>query len=332
MLKNFRVLVTGSAGFIGSAVTQRLLSSDFAVLGVDNYADYYHLEMKSLRAKQLQVDHVTSRIDLADYPVLRQKFEEFRPNVVVHLAAQAGVRASQEDPLPYLVSNQLGFFNLLDLCSKFQVERLIFASSSSVYGEQAVTPFKEDAVLGSPKSLYALSKLSNEIMSRDWPRGDMSILALRLFTVYGPWGRPDMAMFRLLASSRLGIPFKLSASLHLERDFTFVSDVVDVIEKASSPEFSLEGFNIVNVAGGHPYSLGELFNLLEARAVRIQLEPISTSSLDVQVTHASNEKLNAIGLPVPSTTLDVGVHHTIDWMQTISLDDIEQWYDYSSPS
>lgn len=323
-----RVLVTGSAGFIGSHTIKYLEERGHVVCGVDSFTSYYNPEMKFARETSMRLSSVTRRLDILDEDRLQEVFLSFQPEVVIHFAAQAGVRASQDEPLPYLRDNQVGFLNVLRLSKKHGVRRLLFASSSSVYGDTQEPPFSEDSPLASPKSLYALSKISNEILARDSGDPGMTVLGLRLFTVYGPWGRPDMAVFRTLASAVLEKPFQLSASLQVKRDFTYVSDVTRVVEQLTDLSRTWPRYDILNVAGGRPHSLSELFECVRNQGLNLRVEQTSVSQLDVGLTHASVEKLKSFGIEPPSTRLTEGVSETIEWLKHVQVDDLAKWFEY----
>ena len=225
-----RIIVTGSAGFIGGNLTSCLLNSDHEVIGIDNYSDYYSKDMKNERVKHLNLGNNLIKADISNVSEIMPIFESFQPDIVINLAAQGGVRASKNNPLPYLQSNQIGFLNIIEACKRYKVRKLIFASSSSVYGDSKKFPLSEDDELITPKSIYALSKISNELIAKHYPTNQLQIFGLRFFTVYGPWGRPDMAVFRLIAAGLMERPFKLTANIELKRDFTFVDDVSDQLD------------------------------------------------------------------------------------------------------
>ena len=224
-----KVLVTGAAGFIGGNLMESLVARGIEVIGVDNFSTYYAPNMKHSHVKTNELTNYIHTVDICDEVTLNELFQDFQPTHVVHLAAQGGVRASKSDPLPYLQTNQNGFLNVLNAAEKVEAKKFLFASSSSVYGDGVEAPYKESEPLSAPKSLYALSKFSNEIISKYLPRKETQRIGFRFFTVYGPWGRPDMAVFRLLASSILQEKFKLTANTSVMRDFTYVDDVSTVI-------------------------------------------------------------------------------------------------------
>ncbi len=324
-----KVIISGAAGFIGGNLMQSLLKKNIECLGIDSFTDYYALGMKIKRVEELKIKDFIVNNSICDSTFVSDIFKEFEPTHVIHLAAQGGVRASKHNPLPYIESNQLGFLNILKASEHFRVKKFIYASSSSVYGEGSEAPFQESTNIFAPKSLYALSKLSNELIAKHLPLGQTQRIGLRLFTVYGPWGRPDMAIFRLLASAILEQPFDFTGNLSLVRDFTYVEDVVAVILELlnlSSPGIEPE---IYNVAGGRPYSFFDLFNILEQMNIMVRLREREQDSLDVQLTHGSTEKLRRAGLSVPNTSLEIGLQKTWDWMQNQDKSQLRAWFDYS---
>ena len=326
-MKPTRVLVTGAAGFIGAKVTKELSNRGFSVVGVDSFSDYYDPSYKTYRLQHHQINGLVRNLDISSTNDVNKLFEESRPEVVINLAAQGGVRASKIDPRPYIVTNQLGFLNLIEAAESFNCKRFIYASSSSVFGDGLEPPFKENDHLPSPKSLYALSKISNELISQHFPSQGMQRVGLRFFTVYGPLGRPDMAVFRLLASSLLGRPFELTADLSVSRDFTYIDDVSNVISElviSSSSELP----SILNVCGSRPYSLENLLNILKDLGIEISLKTKEKDSLDAKITHGSTLGLESAKLTVPTTDLREGVLAVWKWMKVLDPEVIEKWYDY----
>lgn len=326
---DLRILVTGAGGFIGGSVLSRLVSRYPNTLAIDNFSEYYDSRLKRHHIQTLGLKERVTDLDVCDFPSLKELYSEVRPDVVVHLAAQGGVRASQIDPKPYIQTNQMGFLNLLELNNTFEVKKFIYASSSSVYGEGLPVPFREDMQLPGPKSLYAASKVSNEIMAKHFPQSaGHSRIGLRFFTVYGPWGRPDMAVSRLLVSGYKERPFVLTANLDLVRDFTYVEDVSDVIE-------DLIGLNvndgsthtILNVAGEAPRTMGNLIEICEGTGIPINISNGELNSLDVSLTHGSSEKLASLGLRTPKTSLEVGIGKTAEWMSYASKSGLIEFLD-----
>jgi UDP-glucuronate 4-epimerase len=325
-----KVLVTGAAGFIGGNLLASLKSDSIEVLGIDNFSPYYNVDMKRSHIRSLGLESEVIDMDVCDSEALHGLFKEFQPTHVIHLAAQGGVRASKTDPIPYLMSNQKGFLNVLNTSESFGVTKFLYASSSSVYGDLSDAPFQENQTLSAPKSLYALSKLSNELIAKHLPPKDTERIGFRFFTVYGPWGRPDMAVFRLLASSLLGEKFKLTANKDVMRDFTYVKDVSKVLVAAlSSPSMDSQN-SILNISAGNPFTLNQLFEILEELNIHIQIEESSADPLDVKMTHGSVARLQANALPVPLTHLRDGVSETWNWMNSIKNDQLRAWFEYSS--
>lgn len=311
-----RILVTGAAGFIGASVTSRLLKSGFEVQGVDNFSKYYDPIIKRHHTTNLGIESKIVEVDICDLHDLRMVYKTFKPQLVIHLAAQGGVRASQMDPAPYIQTNQMGFYNLLLLNKEFKVLNFVYASSSSVYGDGLLAPFHEDMSIPGPKSLYAASKVANELMAEHFP-GDSNHrrVGLRFFTVYGPWGRPDMAVSRLLASGLKEKPFILTANLDLVRDFTYVEDVVDVVEDLTNSDLqTFERHTLLNVAGEAPRSMEELIGICSNLDVPIKIEYGEINTLDVATTHGSSAKLIRLGIRIPRTSLELGISKTAAWM------------------
>jgi UDP-glucuronate 4-epimerase len=320
-----RILVTGAAGFIGGNLLSSLQAKGISSIGIDSFTNYYSSDMKEKRVNQLNIAEIIKRVDISNEVELRAVFNEFKPTHVVHLAAQGGVRASKVDPKPYLSSNQVGFLNTLSISEEMGVEKFIYASSSSVYGDGVKAPFKESDQISAPKSLYALSKLSNELIAKYLPIRNTERIGLRLFTVYGPWGRPDMAVYRLLASSLLNQNFQLTAAQDLKRDFTFVDDVSKIVLEISSSNNKELSSNVFNVAGGKPYSMSELLTILENLGLNLKVNQKSQDELDLNLTHASTEKIKKFGFTVPETSLKSGVEQTWRWINSQSKNDISKW-------
>lgn len=320
-----KILITGAAGFIGGNLLAKVQDVGISVIGIDSFTSYYSPDMKEKRVNQLNISEIIKRIDISNENELRGVFKQFKPTHVVHLAAQGGVRASKIDPKPYLLSNQVGFLNTLLISEEMGVEKFIYASSSSVYGDGVKAPFKESDQISAPKSLYALSKLSNELITKYLPMRNTERIGLRLFTVYGPWGRPDMAIYRLLASSLLNQNFELTAAQDLKRDFTFVDDVSKIILEISSSNNKELSSNIFNVAGGKPYSMSELLTILENLGLNLKVNQKSQDELDLNLTHASTEKIKKFGISVPETTLKSGIEQTWSWINSQSKNDISKW-------
>lgn len=325
-----KVLVTGAAGFIGGNLLSSLKSDSIETLGIDNFSTYYNVDMKRSHIRMLDLESEVIDLDICDSRAIHDLVKAFQPTHVIHLAAQGGVRASKTDPIPYLMSNQTGFLNVLNASENFGCAKFLYASSSSVYGDLSKAPFQESQTLSAPKSLYALSKLSNELIAKHLPSRDTERIGFRFFTVYGPWGRPDMAVFRLLASSLLGEKFKLTANKDVIRDFTYVKDVSNILIAALSTPTMVSGNDILNISAGNPFTLNELFQILEELEIHIEIEETSADPLDVKKTHGSVAKLQESALPVPLTHLRDGIRETWKWMNGIEKDQLRAWFEYSS--
>jgi UDP-glucuronate 4-epimerase len=316
-----RILLTGAAGFIGFHVASGLLSRGFSVAGMDNLNDYYDVGLKSSRLKRLSENGKFSFIkaDVADKGRLRAVFEDCRPDLVIHLAAQAGVRYSIENPDAYIDSNVSGFFNVLEACRRFPVRHLLFASSSSVYGANKKTPFSESDCVDHPVSLYAATKKANELMAYTYSHMyGIAATGLRFFTVYGPWGRPDMAYFLFTEAILAGKAIRVFGEGELYRDFTYVDDVAAVVnEVAFRPPAADENgarYRIYNVGNNRPEKLtdfiGTLEKLLGKRAVK---EYLPMQPGDVPRTCADIEALARDFGFAPATPVEEGLRRFVAW-------------------
>jgi UDP-glucuronate 4-epimerase len=309
---------------IGGEILRSWSSTNgYELLGIDNFSSYYSPEMKRNHVADFKT--CIQEIDISDNQAVTRIFKSFNPNIVIHLAGQGGVRASKTHPKPYLQDNQLGFLNLIESSRDHNVDTFIYASSSSVYGEGLRAPFSEMERLPAPKSLYALSKLSNEMTAQYLPLGQMQVIGLRFFTVYGPWARPDMAVFRILSAAKLGIPFELTASLGVQRDFTYVGDIPRFLESVLNSTSKLTQREILNVAGSAPRTLQELVSILDKYKFNSTIKTLPHDELDVAITHGSIKKISELGLLVPNKSLEEGLRLTVDWFNTIPLSEIQRW-------
>lgn len=248
-----KIIVTGSAGFIGFHLSKRLLNEGHQVIGIDNVNDYYDTQLKEDRLRQLTHDNfIFVRTDLEDSKTINQTFERYMPEIVVNLAAQAGVRYSLKNPHAYINSNIVGFMNILETCRHYKVEHLIYASSSSVYGANTKMPFSVHDNVDHPVSLYAATKKANELMAHTYSHlYGLPTTGLRFFTVYGPWGRPDMALFLFTKAILNGEPIKVFNNGNMMRDFTYIDDIVEsiyrLIQKKPEPNPNWDGKNLIQV-------------------------------------------------------------------------------------
>ena len=325
-------LVTGAAGFIGYHLSRRLVDRGDEVVGIDNLNDYYDVSLKEARLRQLDGRPGFSfrRLDIADTDALLALFAEFRPEVVVNLAAQAGVRYSLKNPYAYVQSNLLGFTNILEGCRRHPVEHLVYASSSSVYGANTKMPFSVHHNVDHPVSLYAASKKSNELMAHTYSHlFGIPTTGLRFFTVYGPWGRPDMALFLFTRAILEGRPIDVFNHGRMRRDFTYIDDIVEGVVRtadrpatanggwrgdAPDPGTSAAPYRIYNIGNHEPVELLEFIAVLEAKlGVKATLNLLPIQPGDVPATWADvDDLMRDVGFS-PSTPIDTGVERFVAW-------------------
>jgi UDP-glucuronate 4-epimerase len=323
MTLDHAILVTGAAGFIGFHITRQLLAEGRAVVGLDNLNDYYDPALKRSRLQILQRDKRFSFVqtDLADRARIASLFAERRFEIVVHLAAQAGVRYSIEQPYAYVDSNLAAFANVLEGCRRHGCRHLVFGSSSSVYGANAKLPFSVNDRTDHPISLYAATKKANELMAYSYSHlYQLPVTGLRFFTVYGPWGRPDMAIFLFTRAILQGTPIKLFNHGKMRRDFTHIADVAAVVSKlidrmpAADPGAGRARAKIYNVGNHRPEELLHVVRLLEkelGRTARMELLPMQPG--DVPETFADIEELTRdIGFR-PETSIEDGIRDFVAW-------------------
>jgi UDP-glucuronate 4-epimerase len=313
------ILVTGAAGFVGAHVAARLRTLGHAVAGCDNFNDYYAPTLKQDRVRALlgPVGVVCERVELADPSAVRGLFERLRPRIVVHLAAQAGVRYSLTHPEPYIQSNLVGFANILESARLGSVDHLVYASSSSVYGECHDMPFRESQPTDAPVSLYAATKKANELMAHAYSHiHGLRATGLRFFTVYGPWGRPDMAYFSFAEKIRAGESLPVFAGGTLQRDFTYIDDIVEGVARLAlsvRPD-GTPAHEVFNIGNHTPVTVLEFIRTLSqlmGRQPDLQFLPMQPG--DVPVTCANVDKLHArVGFQ-PSTPLREGLARFVDW-------------------
>jgi UDP-glucuronate 4-epimerase len=325
-----KVLITGVAGFIGSRLAEHLNALGYEVLGCDIYnfrnqffdvGDSNHLILQRLRfdriAHFLQKNQIQYQsIDLSDHGAVMSMFESFQPDVVVHLAAQAGVRHSVKSPMDFVKSNLNGFANVLDACKHYEVKEFLYASSSSVYGSRTDAPFKETDRCDSPESFYAATKIANEVMAQAYfAQYKTPSLGLRFFTVYGPWGRLDMAPLLFAQKMRKRQTIQLFGDGLLKRDFTFVGDTVFAITRLIELGVSRQGVAVVNVGHSNPIQVTEFVKILsECLGIEpvIELAPMQVS--DVPLTCASDHKLVKLIGEWPNTSMKDGLTDMAKWL------------------
>jgi len=326
------ILITGAAGFIGSSLAHRLLDRGDTVVGIDNLNDYYSVDLKKARLARLQAHarFTFKQVDIADRKIMAEIFASQHFDAVMNLAAQAGVRHSLKDPHAYVDANIVGFVNLLEGARHSGVGHFVYASSSSVYGSNTHQPFSEHDSVGHPVSLYAASKRANELMAHSYAHlFRLPCTGLRFFTVYGPWGRPDMALFLFTRGILEGTPIQVFNHGHMVRDFTYIDDIVEgivrVIDKPASPasQWSPEHpdpatsnapFRLYNIGNNNPVALMRYIQVLEqclGRKARIDMLPLQPG--DVPSTVANVDELEHDFGFRPTTSVETGIGRFVDW-------------------
>ena len=319
-----KFLVTGAAGFIGMHASKRLLERGHEVLGIDSLSAYYDPALKRARLEQLRPHPKFGfeKLDIAGETALGGVFASRSFDCVLHLAAQAGVRYSLENPMAYVNSNVAGFLNVLEACRKARITHLCYASSSSVYGANTEMPFTEEQRVDQPVSLYAATKRANELMAHSYSRlFGMACTGLRFFTAYGPWGRPDMALFIFTRAILEGKPLRLFNGGDMLRDFTYIDDVVEAVVKIVERPFAPTGDDakrrLFNVGHGSPVKLTDFVAAIErALGRKAIVEPAPMQPGDVEATWASTEKLRAEVGYAPSTPIEAGVERFVAWYRS----------------
>ena len=327
-----KILVTGSAGFIGSALTLRLLDRGDNVIGIDDHNNYYDPSLKEDRLLR-HIDNPSYthiRLNISNREKLEDCFSKYQPDRVVNLAAQAGVRYSIENPSAYIDSNIVGFGNILECCRHYNINHLVYASSSSVYGANTHMPFSVHNNVDHPLSLYAASKKSNELMAHTYSHlYDLPTTGLRFFTVYGPWGRPDMALFLFTKKILEGKPIDVFNFGNHKRDFTFIDDIVEgiirTIDKPATsnpawsgenpdPGTSIAPWRVYNIGNNRPVELADYIDVLEkclGKKAKKNLLPLQPG--DVPDTFADVEDLIKDTGYKPTTTVDEGIQKFVQW-------------------
>jgi UDP-glucuronate 4-epimerase len=308
-----KVLVTGAAGFIGMHCAKRLLERGDEVVGVDNLSPYYSVQLKKDRVGQLKHPRFSfHKVDIAHAELLAKLFDKERPQAVLHLAAQAGVRHSFENPGAYIQANLVGFANVLECCRRDPPRHLVYASSSSVYGSNTELPWSESQNVDHPVSLYAATKKSNELMAHVYSHlYGLNVTGLRFFTVYGPWGRPDMSLMLFASAIRAGKPIQVFNHGDMQRDFTYVDDIVEgtlrVLDRPTR-------YAIYNIGNYQPVELLDYIAALErvlGKKARLEMKPMQPG--DVKSTYADTSALRAAVGFAPSTPLETGLARFAEW-------------------
>lgn len=309
-----RILITGSSGFIGMHLCEILLKNGIKILGIDNMNDYYDVSLKESRLKELMgyKDFKFKKVDISNYNKVKEIFANFKPNKVVNLAAQAGVRYSLENPQAYINTNVMGFMNILECCRAHNVEGLIYASSSSVYGGNKKIPFSIIDDVNKPISIYAASKKSNELMAYTYNHlFGLRSTGLRFFTVYGPWGRPDMAMYIFLNKIKNDQPIQVFNHGKMQRDFTYIDDIISGLISSIEKNYSCEIFNLGNNKSENLMDMiAVIENYLNKKA---KIEYLDMQPGDVKMTFADiDHSKKKLGYS-PKTSMNEGVVKFIDW-------------------
>lgn len=327
-----RIGVTGAAGFIGFHLSKRLVNEGLQVLGLDNFNDYYSIRLKEARAAELEdfPGFCMAPLDLADSAALNKAFADFKPDTVVNLAAQPGVRYSLENPRAYADSNIVGFVNILEACRHNEIKHLVYASSSSVYGANVKVPFSVSDPVDHPISLYAATKKANELMAHTYSHlFGLPTTGLRFFTVYGPWGRPDMATWKFTEAILAGKPIDVYNFGKMKRDFTYVDDIVEGVFRTMShvpqanpawdrnnPDAgsSYAPYKVYNIGNNRPTELMDFISELEkALGKKAEYNMLPLQPGDVLETYADvDDLIRDVGFK-PSTTIQEGLPRFVDW-------------------
>lgn len=330
-----KILVTGAAGFIGYHLAKRLIDLGFDVTGLDNINDYYDVNLKYARLAQLGISKENSqhfnavcassqfdnfkfiRLNLEDRSALPLLFEQCQFDYVINLAAQAGVRYSLENPMAYVDSNIVGFVNILECCRHNKIKHLVYASSSSVYGENDKIPFSEEDRVDFPVSLYAATKKANELMAHTYSHlYQLPTSGLRFFTVYGPWGRPDMAPMLFADAMTNDREIKVFNNGDMSRDFTYIDDIVQgIVITLENPSKAATGYQLFNIGNGSPVSLLKFIGCMETSlGIEAKKNFMPMQPGDVPRTWADTNELNNLGYR-STTTIDVGVEKFVEWFK-----------------
>jgi UDP-glucuronate 4-epimerase len=314
-----KYLVTGAAGFIGSHLCQRLAAEGNEVIAIDNFSDYYDINLKKLRVEKLltPLQLKVLSVDISDKDAIDRLIVSSKPEVVINLAAQAGVRLPTEQIHKYVNSNLVGFSNVLQSTVSNKIPYFLYASSSSVYGDQAAIPYTESEQNLHPNSFYGATKLANELLTPTLIKNSATIArGLRFFTVYGSWGRPDMAYFRMIANVVSGSEFNFFGDGSVERDFTYIDDAVNsVIELSKELDKRKPGYSdVVNLGGGRPLSMNYLLeNINKISKAEVKFNRQSSNSNDAKKTMSDSKYIQSLIGSKPETKLEDGIDKTYQW-------------------
>ena len=317
-----KILITGAAGFIGYHLIKKLLSENiYSICGLDNLNSYYDINLKKNRLSNLEKrNFIFFESNISSYSCLKEIFDSFKPDIVINLAAQAGVRYSKENPIAYIDSNINGFYNILDLSRIYKIEKLIYASSSSVYGNLKSLPFNEEEKNLKPSSLYGSTKLLNEKLAINFSKNfKLNTLGLRFFTVYGPYGRPDMAYYSFTKNILEKKPITVFNEGKMSRDMTYIDDIVSGIVSAISYKFNKNNYDIFNLGNSTPVGLKEMISILEKKLNMRANINYEISDSEVKNTFADIKKAELSLNFKPKTNLDEGLDKFIDWFKEYYL-------------
>ena len=316
-----KILVTGAAGFIGFHLVNRLCKSGYDIIGIDNLNDYYDISLKEDRLNELK-PHIDSKKflfykeDITDLKKLENLFKENHIDLIIHLAAQAGVRYSLENPHAYIQSNIVGFMNILECCRYHKIDKLIYASSSSVYGGNEKTPFSEDDRVDSPISIYAVTKKSNELMAYTYSHlYNITMIGLRFFTVYGPWGRPDMSPHIFTDNIINNKKIKIFNNGKHTRSFTYIDDIIESMYRLIDIDsLKFEKYLLLNIGGENPINLMDYISLIEnTLSKKAKYEFLPRCYAEMDKTSADTKELSRLTGYSPTTKIEDGIELFLDW-------------------
>ena len=327
-----KYLVTGAAGFIGSHLCHKLTTEGNEVIAIDNFSDYYDINLKKLRVENLltPLQLKVLSVDISNKNAIDELIVSSKPEVVINLAAQAGVRLPTDQIHKYVNSNLVGFSNVLQSTVSNEIPYFLYASSSSVYGDQAAIPYTESEQNLHPNSFYGATKLANELLTPTLIKNSSTIArGLRFFTVYGPWGRPDMAYFRMIANVVSGSEFNFFGDGSVERDFTYIDDAVNsVIELSKELEKKKPGYSdVVNLGGGRPLSMNYLLeNINKISKAEIKFNRQSSNANDAKKTMSDSKYIQSLIRSKPETKLEDGINKTYQWaLQSEISAELNNW-------
>ena len=310
------ILITGAAGFIGFSFAKKLLKKNkFSITGIDNFENYYDVNLKKRKINELKKNKKFNFLkgSLCNQKLVEKLFKKKKFKIVFNFAAQAGVRYSIDHPRKYIENNINGFFNIIECCKKFKVERFFFASSSSVYGENNNFPLSEKEKIY-PKNIYALSKKNNEEIASLYEKYyNLKSVGLRFFTVYGEWGRPDMFIMKYINSYRQKKVFYLNNYGNHLRDFTYINDVTKILENLTMKRKKIKKFEIYNVCSNKPINLEKVIKFMNKNNIKPELKKVGLQKADIYKTHGNNKKIIKITKFNKFTTLEKGLVNTLSW-------------------